>query len=195
MSSQLNSLVESYREGNKLALVEIFEHINPLIEKASKEIEMIVEDVTKFDCRMILKAKKLIEETFNDSKGDFISVFKTTISLEKADFIKRRSRKLKETSLDALASGSEDGMAGYQFEASDDVESEVLLKEKVALLAQGDSRKKVILTEWSKGANDKAISELLAQLYGGTAESNRVYISRFKTRECRPFFEKELGIS
>lgn len=195
MNTQLNSLVVKYQNTREETyLTEIFRKVNPTIEKASKEIEHIITDVTKFDCRVILKAKNLIE-TFEEDKHDYLAAVKAIISKEKADFLRRRRSKTEETSFEALASGegteeAGDGL-GYQFESPEDVEGDVILKEKIALLAQGDPRKKVILAEWTKGAEDKAISELLAQRFGGKAESHRKFITRFKSRECQPFFIKE----
>lgn len=194
MKQQLNSLVGCYqRTEEEVYLREIFKQVNPIIERASRELEHLITDVTKFDCRVVLKAKKLIE-SFDEDKHDYLAAVKAIVSREKADFIRRRRSKLEETSLDALASGegSEEGDGlGYQFKSSENVVGTILLNEKIALLAQGDSRKKVILNEWSKGADDKSISELLAQRFGGKAESHRKFITRFKTDECCPFFLKD----
>lgn len=181
--NQLNSLVMSYRNGNEQALDEIFRKVNPLIERASSELDHLVGDVTKFDCRVILKAKQLVEKSFDTTKGNFISVLKTTISKEKSDFLNRRTKNLDEISMEFLAEPQGDEL-GYQFEASDNTEDEILFNEKIALLAQGDQRKTVVLNEWSKGAADKSISELLAQRFGGKSESHRKFITRFKT-DCQ----------
>ncbi|WP_068792805.1 hypothetical protein [Brevibacillus laterosporus] len=67
-----------------------------------------------------------------------------------------------------------------------ETEQEMIIKEsineKIALLAKGDSRKKAILLAWSDGFyNDSALSELLAQLFGGKPDSHRRSITRFRS--------------
>ena len=179
---EINSLVVSYQKGNEEAINDLFLAINPIIEKASNELDRIVLDVTKFDCRIIMKVKRLAE-TFSKERHDFVAAVKAIVSNEKSDFINRRSRNLEEISYEFLAEpdGGEDSL-GYQFtDLSEDVEEEVLFKEKIALLAQGDSRKETILSQWTKGATDTSISELLAKHFGGKAESHRKFISRFKS--------------
>ena len=180
---KLNQLVVEYQNGNSEVVDDIFKAINPMIEKASRDIEKFVDDFTKFDCRMVTKAKQLIE-TFDDSRDDFLAIFKTRLTREKAQFIKRNSRKHeRQTSMATLEGDGEEDL-GYQFKSSADVEAEIEFKERVTLLAQGNPKKETILSQWSKGATDTSISELLAQLYGGNAKSHRVFVARFKT-ECR----------
>lgn len=184
----LNNLVISYREGDETALEEIFSTVNPLIEKASYEMEKFIDDFTKFDCRVIREIGRLVK-TFDELEHDFLSSVKAIISRTKSQYYRRDSRKhSKLVSINALASVEDDDTLGYQFVAPDNVEEDVILNEKIALLAQGDFRKTVVLTEWIKGADDKSISLLLAQQIGGKAESHRKFITRFKTQVCRPFF-------
>lgn len=63
------------------------------------------------------------------------------------------------------------------------VESEVITKETIDLLAQGDRRKTKILEGWAIGnTNDKQVSRMLAHTLGGTIESHRKYIQRFRNK-------------
>lgn len=60
------------------------------------------------------------------------------------------------------------------------VESEVVAKELTALLAK-DGRTKIILESWTDGNdNISSISDTLARVLGGNAESHRKFIHRFK---------------
>jgi DNA-directed RNA polymerase specialized sigma24 family protein len=176
----VNELAMDYRNGNELALEEIFRKINPLIENASRIIEKVSDDPTKFDCRVLLKIKKAIEDP---SVKDFAGYVKTIIGNEKSDFLTRRKRKREDISMTAME-GDGDEDLGYQFESVDNTEQTIEFKERVTLLAQGNPKKEAILLQWSRGAEDKAISQLLAQLFGGKAESHRKFIQRFKT-DCR----------
>lgn len=62
-----------------------------------------------------------------------------------------------------------------------DVEAELINKETINLLAEGDRQKKVILEAWSLGnTNNSLISRTLADVLGGKPESYRKSINRFK---------------
>jgi hypothetical protein len=185
---RINGLVLAYQNGDNAAMYDLFNAINPMIEKASREIEPFVEDFTKFDCRMVKKIQRLIEN-FEYGRHDFLAAVKAIISKDKAQYIKRNSRRNDGyVSMTVLEGGgkSDDGdeSLGYQFKSNDNTEYDVEFKERVTLLAQGNPKKETILLQWSRGAEDKAISELLAQLFGGKATGHRSFIKRFKT-ECR----------
>jgi hypothetical protein len=192
----INQMVLAYQNGDDTAMSDIFNAINPMIEKASREIEPFVEDFTKFDCRMVKKVQRLIQN-FEYGKHDFLAAVKAIISKDKAQYIRRNTRKSEGyVSMTVLEGGnkSEEGeeSLGYQFKSKDNTEHDVEFKERVTLLAQGNPKKETILLQWSRGAEDKAISELLAQLYGGKAESHRKFIQRFKT-ECRDRLASEMA--
>ena len=188
---RLNGLVLAYQNGDNMALTELFTAVNPLIERASLEVEPFIEDFTKFDCRVVREVKRQID-SFEYGKHDFVATVKTIISQSKSRFIRRNSRKSEGyVSMTALE-GTGDEDLGYQFRSNESTEHDVLFKERVTLLAQGNPKKQTILLQWSKGTEDKAISELLAQLYGGKAESHRKFIQRFKT-ECRNQLEVEFA--
>src|SRR5690625_1716845 len=66
-----------------------------------------------------------------------------------------------------------------------DVESEVIEKDMVALLAEDDHRKLKVLEGWRIGnTNDKQISRTLAGTFGGKSDSHRKFIQRFR-KSCR----------
>ena len=59
------------------------------------------------------------------------------------------------------------------------------VKEKVALLAQGDYRKGTVLNAWINGnTNDSEISRALACAIGGNESGHRSFVKRFRTH-CR----------
>ncbi len=188
--AQINSLVLAYQNGDETAMANLFDFINPMIEQASREVEPYLDDFTKFDCRVVREIKRLMDN-FEYGKHDFISGVKTQISLSKARFIRRDSRKNGNyVSMTTLEGDGGDDNLGFQFKSNSDVESEVAFTERVTELAQGDPRRETILLQWSKGSEDLAISELLAQLYGGKATGHRSFIKRFKT-ECRNILSYE----
>jgi len=179
----LNGLVLAYQNGNDAALNDLFAAVNPMIERASAEVEPFLDDFTKFDCRVIREISRQLK-TFDYGRHDFLAMVKVIIQQSKSRFIKRNSRKSEGyVSMTSLEGDGEEDL-GYQFESNANTEYDVEFNERVTLLAQGNPKKKCVLLQWSRGAEDKAISELLAQLYGGKAESHRKFIQRFKT-ECR----------
>lgn len=190
---QLNQMVMQYQNGDEYAMEAIFNAVNPLIEKASAEIERFVDEFTKFDCRTVVELKRLIK-TFDGEKHDFLSSAKAVIDRTKSQYIRRDSRKSElHTSMEFLAEPQGDAL-GYQFEDTlASVEDEVMFNEKIALLAEGDSRKTTILIEWARGAEDKSISELLAQLFGGNPTGHRSFIKRFKSK-CQDRLAAEMTL-
>jgi hypothetical protein len=62
----------------------------------------------------------------------------------------------------------------------------ILKKEKIALLAQGDSRCQMILYAWMNGCtNDSELASMLAHRFPNTKpESHRKFIRRFR-KECQ----------
>jgi hypothetical protein len=65
------------------------------------------------------------------------------------------------------------------------VDTELLTKETVALLAKNDGRRNMILNAWANGnTNDTEISDTLASVLGGQSRSHCKFIQRFRT-ECR----------
>lgn len=75
-----------------------------------------------------------------------------------------------------------------EFEPTDvlaDVESEVIKKETIELLAENDRRRKEILESWSLGnTNDSQVSRSLARSLGGNEKVHRIFIQRFR-KACR----------
>lgn len=195
---KLNRLAASYQEGNKEARDELFRKITPIIEKASSELERFTNNYTEFDCRILLKVKKLVETFDRRRERNFIGIVKTLVDREKTDFIRRRSRRLEEVSIDAMENPDGEEDLGFQFEdplarVEEQVLDEELVKEKIALLAKDDPRRKTVLIEWSKGTNNTTISDLLAQIYGGKAETHRKFITRFRTDCQKALFDEELS--
>lgn len=65
------------------------------------------------------------------------------------------------------------------------VESEVIKKETITLLAQDDRRRTSVLEAWALGnTNDSQISRTLARTFGGNFDSQRKFVQRFQ-KECR----------
>lgn len=65
-----------------------------------------------------------------------------------------------------------------------DIENDLILKETVALLTQGNRRKEIIVEAWLNGIyNTSKISRMITELLGGKDSSHRIFIQRF-TKEC-----------
>jgi DNA-directed RNA polymerase specialized sigma subunit len=185
-NKQLNRLATSAKLGCPEAKDELLRHYIPIIERLSKSIWYYIEDTDAFETYCYKRLEDAIKR-FDPSRGSFSWQMQFRLRQAKSHFLKNRGRKLKQIqSLDDLGEVSDSKTKRKEyFEPIDDlavVEDELLVKEKIALLAKGDSRKKAILLAWSDGFyNDSALSELLAQLFGGKPESHRQAIKRFRS--------------
>ncbi|WNF07438.1 hypothetical protein [Brevibacillus borstelensis] len=124
---------------------------------------------------------------YESTKGPFKKVAKMNLARSVREFIK--NRKYNRTNVISMHGLQEGTDKGKLEETLPDVcanverliEEREQVKEKVALLAKGDSRKEAILLAWSDGLyNDSALSVLLAQRFGGKPESHRQAIKRFR---------------
>lgn len=191
----MNEAVVKYQNGDEEARDFIFKAVSPMIEKASLEVERFVDEFVIFDYTALKEIERLAN-SYDFENHDFFSSAKTVVNRLKARYIKRNSRRAEMyVSMNAMEDSTKDrdGL-GYQFtDPLARVEDEVMVKEKITLLAQGDLRRKLILEYWSQGINnDKHISELLAQRIGGNSETHRKFIMRFRDK-CKKRL-KAMGI-
>lgn len=86
-----------------------------------------------------------------------------------------------------LASTREDGSRS-EYDAVDEsatVEQSIELSETLTLLGRGDERRAAILNAWTAGVtNDAELSRQLSERFGGTSDSQRLFVKRFR-KECR----------
>lgn len=156
------------------------------IYEVSDRIRGTLRDQTLFEGRCIgrvgeylskgperVKHKRYIERMINEvatsvierNKNEYAELF-STLSAEQED---AEGQEIEFEPLDVLAN----------------VESEVIVKETIALLAQGDRKKSMVLQSWADGNdNITSISRTLASTFGGNTDSHRKSVNRFRT-ECR----------
>jgi hypothetical protein len=183
---EINNLAVNAKNGcekSKETLLNIF---LCLIYKESEIIWYKIKNFVKFEEDCLNKINWSIANLDEGNIRSFYWMSVKTIRRVRNDHLKRNKRDhTKFTSIEAFKQKKENEDKEYIFEVEDvlaDVEQEVLLKEKVALLAEGDSRKLAIINEWIKGCySDTDIAELLAQRFGGKSESHRKYIQRFRS--------------
>lgn len=106
----------------------------------------------------------------------------------KISVAKRRNKLEQATSLSDESFEDDEGQA-VEYEPEDvlaDINSGNLeVKETIALLAQNDRRRNLILNAWTKGyTDDRELSSILADTLGGNSESHRKFIHRFRN-SCR----------
>ena len=188
---KINSLADSYMQGDEMALEELCKLFLPIIQKHSEEIWYNIENQAEFECRCLLKVQNAIKK-FDRTRGRLFSRVVHVIKKEKYDFLARRKRKITDiVSIDKPQYIDEDGNE-VNFEVQDvlaDVENGLFEKEfvneKAALLAKGDSRKLAILKGWLDGEfNDLEHARVLAHSLGTNVETQRKAIQRFRN-ECK----------
>lgn len=150
----------------------------PYVTRESNKIAHIIPDLTSFE-HECYQAIGYALERYLDNGREKKALIQKTIRQVKARVLRtRRSRN--ELAIDSIG---EERMTWEPKDVLADVEGEVLLKEKIALLAQDDPRKRTILEAWIRGCtNDSDISTLLAQRFGGNARCHRIFIQRFRSR-------------
>lgn len=94
-----------------------------------------------------------------------------------------RDRKEDYTTFSSLSTNDEEEDE-IEFDPEDvlaDVESDLINKETIELLAENDRRRKKVLESWSLGnTNDALMSRSLARSLGGNERSHRIFIQRFR---------------
>lgn len=173
------------KKENLIFIEEALKHreVVELVSAASEKIWYKVPDVTAFEHRCYRNIGMAI------MRGDVRSIIGLTMyHIRRAASLHIKSTKY-ETPQSLNATGKYDDEGNKEpIEVIDvlaDVEQLLIEKEseieKVALLAQDDDRKKVILRLWTSGvSNTSEISRLLAQSFGGNKETHRKFINRFK---------------
>lgn len=154
-----------------------------LVQSVSRQIELVVRDVTSFEYECYRKLTNTFEKY--EKRGEEIrselALAHRVVREVRNDFLKRRK-------LEQVSYFEDFAMEGKTYEIPDanrfeeGIEEQESLHEKIALLAQGDRKKEMILSAWVNGTNDSDISILLAQELGGKAESHRTYIKRFRAK-------------
>lgn len=185
-NKHLNNLAIRAKDGCVQSKEGLLKHYIPIIEKLSSSIWYLIEDPDAFETYCYKRLDDAITR-YDPGLGPFSWQMDFRLNQAKRHFLKNRHRKLKNLhSLEHLTEKTDcKADSKTHFEPVDDlavVDDRLLTQEKIALLAKGDSRKKAILLAWSDGLyNDSALSELLAQLFGGKSETHRQAIKRFKS--------------
>ncbi|MEC2215087.1 hypothetical protein [Bacillus velezensis] len=149
----------------------------PYVVREAEKLAHLIPDSTSFEQECYQAIGRALEN-LADNGREKKALIQRIIRETRHRFMKsRRSRN--EVTIEAI---NEEGTVWEPEDTLASVEGEVLLKEKVALLAQDDERKKLILDTWTRGCtNDTEISTLLAQRFGGNAPSHRKFIQRFRS--------------
>jgi hypothetical protein len=183
---KLNSLAEKARAGCQDSMWMIKWHFSSIVYEISERNRNKLRNTANFEegCFQRIETAVLL---LNSDKSSLETIVDRSIKR----YLERETKKYKKQCR---------GVAiDYQFYRRDDegnevfpeiddklalVEENLLFKEKIAPLAGGDPKKVMILNQWTRGnLIDSSIATLLAQQYGGKAESYRRYVTRFK-KEC-----------
>lgn len=164
-----------------------FPEVIKLVSQASERVWFKINDQTSFEHTCYRNIGKAILDGDIKSVGGIAT---RIIARAEAWHVKNRGKDISQ-SFESLA-GLDDEGNEEPFEVEDslvDVEKEFIrketLKENVALLAKDDVRKKAILEAWVIGYhNAKELSSVLADTFGGKAETHRKSIQRFEI-ECK----------
>ncbi|PPA87937.1 hypothetical protein C4A76_10705 [Brevibacillus laterosporus] len=186
MKNNLDDIALNAKKGCQKSKRLIYKEFIPIINCYVRENWFKVENEATLTKRLLDRLECAIED-YRVEKGAFRGFAKKNLERTFRDYIK--SRRFKRTNTIPIHKKIDDDkntIIDVLPDVSANTESDLIEKEsvieKIALLAKGDPRKKAILLAWSDGFyNDLALSELLAQLFGGKPNSHRQTIKRFRT--------------
>ncbi|CDN42033.1 hypothetical protein [Paenibacillus sp. P22] len=186
--AQLNNLAALAAAGNEEARNSIFRYFFPIIEAMSREVWHLLKDESSFEHECYRKLMRATERYKLGSQRSFRNYAIHKMRGIRSTHLQRRSIERERLSaIEAMGKQDEEGNeAGYEvIDGLAIVDDALLVNEKVALLAEDDSRRLTILADWTNGFNDDSdTAALLAHRYGGNSESHRKFIQRFRTA-CR----------
>jgi hypothetical protein len=188
-SLKLNMLAINSQNGCVKSLWQIKTIFWPMIAKMSEEIWFLVNNQISFEeC-----CEKHLEDAvkrFDPQKGSFEVLVRMKFYQAKMRYLKRGRFRRRFDSYDEIKEKEDSPIRNF-VDALAGVEEKVLFNEKIALLAEGDQRRLLVLTAWKHGYNDSEAASLLAQRYGGKTETHRTYIKRLRTR-CQKALSKAI---
>lgn len=187
MVDGLSKLAQDAKAGCTHSLWEIRRRFIPMVVGLSEKYWYRIRDQGSFEESCYVRIDEAIRK-FDPNKGSF--EWQVTFRIKNLLYQHMsRFKKIRPSTVyinedygeeKSIALDIPDGLA-----AVEDIVISNELKKKVALLAEGDSRKIFVLKAWTLGyTNDSEIASLLAQRFGGKADSYRKYIARFRTT-CR----------
>lgn len=188
-NEELNKLAVKAGTGCSDSYLAILTHFLPRIYSTSDYIWHSVTDQTKFEESCISGIESSIKR-FEYGRGNFSAMVNWMIVRYSHQYCGRFKKKRRGYSHESIEEPTKTDRTGniVSLEVTDDlaiVDDELIVTEKVALLAEDDSRKLAILTAWTNGEfNDSETASFLAKRYGGNSESHRKFINRFRIT-CR----------
>lgn len=184
---KLNSLAIKARSGDADSLWQIKSMFLGFIHALSEENRNRLPSQAEFEEECF----SIIDETvryYNEAQGNFSQLLVRSIKRRLGRSKERWREKTRRVEIVPIRQSSfEEDEVFSQADVKDDLAvvdaSRIIVKEKIAFLAEGDPLKVAILNAWVSGElNNSAISVLLAQNFGGKAESHRRQITRFRSQ-------------
>ncbi|MFD1267551.1 hypothetical protein ACFQ3Y_08960 [Paenibacillus motobuensis] len=156
------------------------------IYRESSQMWRDVVDETEFEDSCFKKIEYIIK-VFDPLKTNisFSNFVRWQIRGIKKEFLGRKSKKKINTI--PIEEKTDCGVRTEENIFIDDltvVEEEVMGREIVSLLTQGDYRRGLVLTSWMFGFTDATTQRLLTQQLGGKRATHKKYIQRLRT-ECQ----------
>lgn len=180
---KLNTLAVKSASGCQKSTDAILQHFIPIVRRMSQSIWYLLIDETSFEHECYYRIK-LAARKYDPLGGrSFSNYVVYNLTLVRKMHLKRREiGRDKLTSIEALASRDDDATPYEVIDNLAVIDDRYLVNEKIALLAEDDSRKLAILNAWSNGEyNDSDTASFLAKRCGGNSESHRKFINRFRT--------------
>lgn len=154
------------------------------IQRAIGKVAHQLTDTTRVERRTLVKVGQYL--SLNEGNKRNQRHIGRLIFREVNDALKRNRREHAEHLAD-LTSNDEEGQA-VEYEPVDtlaSVETDLMVKETITLLAKDDRRREFVLNAWADGyTDDTEVSHILADVFTGKSTGHLSFIKRFRI-ECR----------
>ena len=158
-----------------------------VVDTVSRAVETIahqITDTTKVERRVMIQVGNYISKDVRNKNN---RMFIRRIIFREINAALKRNRREYAEHLADLTSSDEEGQA-IEYEPADtlaSVDSDLIVKETITLLAKDDRRKELVLNAWANGyTDDTEISHILADVFTGQATGHLSFIKRFR-KTCR----------
>lgn len=197
--TQLNIAAVAAKSGSSEDYFEVLKGIHDMIADAVDKNWNFIDDIHDMEDHIYNALIWNAIRNYKPDKGDFRPFFRmklrSTIFTYRKRSAKNRENYGKQVSIEEQNEKAAEGngkpleVKDFLTDVHEKVEERETIKEKVALLAEGDNRKEMILTAWLNGYEETAeIARLLADKRGTKSQSERVFITRFKNRCQKAYY-------
>lgn len=183
-NEELNNLALKAKFGCKDLLWAVKSYFHGRIHEMSNKYWHSIQSEERFEASCFSRIECAVRK-FDPQKGDFYGLVLRKLNELLAQHRKRYSQRKCVLSLSNTLNDSDLDIESTLVDDLAVIDSQLIVKEEIALLAEGNLKRRFILKQWTYGENnDTNIARLLAQYCEGEVSTHIKYVQRFRAR-CR----------